>query len=205
MKRRKIFLTAIILALVLLIGGMLAYFTDSENTTNEFTLGEVDISLSEPSWTGSQGSPVEILPGQTVAKDPTVTNDGASDVYAFAQVVFPYASVTTEGSSQASAQELYSYSINDEWVEVGSAVIDATNHTSTHLYAYVGDPAESPMKALSSGDSTATVFDNVTLKNVTNPTELSGISLDIDVTAEGIQVNGLPSSANTPTAIHNLI
>ena len=55
MNKRKTMAVAIVLALVLLIGGMIAYFTDTDEATNEFTLGdEVDISLSE-TWTPADG------------------------------------------------------------------------------------------------------------------------------------------------------
>ncbi len=51
MKKRKIILTSLALALVLLIGGIAAYLTDAtQQETNTFTVGKVDITLSEPSW-----------------------------------------------------------------------------------------------------------------------------------------------------------
>ena len=46
MSRKKLILTAIILALVLAIGGILAYFTDVDTKVNKFKMGNVDIEVS---------------------------------------------------------------------------------------------------------------------------------------------------------------
>ena len=48
MSRKKLIITAIVLALVLAIGGILAYFTDVDTKINKFTMGNVDIEVLEP-------------------------------------------------------------------------------------------------------------------------------------------------------------
>jgi predicted ribosomally synthesized peptide with SipW-like signal peptide len=45
MNKKKSIAVAIVLALVLLIGGMLAYFTDKDTKTNTFTIGD-DIEIT---------------------------------------------------------------------------------------------------------------------------------------------------------------
>ena len=84
MSKRKILLlaSALCLVAVLAIGGTLAYFTDTEDATNTFTVGNVDITLTEPNWkeSGSQDAP-EVYPTEPLAKDPTVTNDGANPCF----------------------------------------------------------------------------------------------------------------------------
>lgn len=63
--------TALIASLV--IGGTLAYLTDSDTVTNTFTLGDIAITLDEPSWDDTLDGK-DLLPGApAVAKDPTVT------------------------------------------------------------------------------------------------------------------------------------
>ena len=48
MSKKKSIAVAAILAVVLLIGGLLAYFTDRDTKTNVFTLGDnIEISLTE--------------------------------------------------------------------------------------------------------------------------------------------------------------
>ena len=82
--KKKLVTGALIAAFgaVAITGGTLAYFTDEENATNTFTVGNVDITLTEPNWagSGSQDAP-EVYPGEALAKDPTVKNDGANPCF----------------------------------------------------------------------------------------------------------------------------
>lgn len=52
------------------IGGMTAYFTDTESVVNEFTVGKISIKLTEPRWNPENGK--DITPLKEVAKDPMV-------------------------------------------------------------------------------------------------------------------------------------
>ena len=71
--KKKITAIALVVCLVAVavVGGSLAYFIDEEEATNTFTVGNVDITLTEPNWTstGSQDAP-EVYPGEPLAKDP---------------------------------------------------------------------------------------------------------------------------------------
>ena len=87
MSRKKLILTAIILALVLAIGGILAYFTDVDTKVNKFKMGNVDIEVIEPSWPGNPDTPGEedkpvedIVPNQEIPKDPQIINKGSNDI-----------------------------------------------------------------------------------------------------------------------------
>lgn len=63
-------------------GATLAYFTDTDDADNVFTVGNVSIDLTEPNWAG-EGSEdaLEAYPGEALAKDPTVTNDGKNPCF----------------------------------------------------------------------------------------------------------------------------
>lgn len=66
-------------AAVLMIGAAGAwqtysYFMEKEEVTNVFTVGDFDISLKEPEWDPGDGDGVNIYPGYTVYKNPTVKN-----------------------------------------------------------------------------------------------------------------------------------
>ncbi|MGN1413014.1 MAG: TasA family protein [Anaerovoracaceae bacterium] len=69
------------LALTAVVGGTLAYFTDSTDAkVNEFTVGNVGIDLTEPNWKGD----ATLMPGKSYDKDPTITVDkGSQDAYVF--------------------------------------------------------------------------------------------------------------------------
>ena len=76
-KKKKIALLVTSLALIatLLIGGTLAYFTDSDDATNVITLGKVDGELDEPLWDDNnpEGEIGNVVPGDEIVKDPTHT------------------------------------------------------------------------------------------------------------------------------------
>lgn len=52
----------------------LAYLTQRESVTNVFTVGELKIGLKEPEWEPKEGDGVEMRPGYSVYKNPTVKN-----------------------------------------------------------------------------------------------------------------------------------
>lgn len=79
MNKKKILALCLIVCLLAtaVVGGTLAYFTDSDEATNTFTVGNVDIDLTEPKWeAGGKDEAVDAYPGEALAKDPTVTNNG---------------------------------------------------------------------------------------------------------------------------------
>ena len=84
MKKKSLALiaTAVMLVAVLVVGGTLAYFTDTDKAENVFTVGNVDITLTEPGWekTG-EAEAVDAYPGEALAKDPIVTNVGANPCF----------------------------------------------------------------------------------------------------------------------------
>ena len=65
------------------IGGTLAYFTDTADATNTFTVGNVNIELTEPGWdkVKEDKKNENVYPGQILDKDPTVTNTGANPCF----------------------------------------------------------------------------------------------------------------------------
>ena len=197
MSRKKSILTAVVLLLVILVGGMLAYFTDQETRTNVFTIGDVKITLNEAGWTNTTGTnytrteATNIAPNTTVAKAPTITNSGTNAAYVFLKVEVPVANVTV-GGTQAS-QEIFTLgTIDSAWTQV-------SHTTGTYVFAY---GTSSAMTSLASSSTTTAVFQDVTLKNLDDPTELGTTSPNITVTAYGIQTTDL--GVTTPSAIFAL-
>ena len=82
--KRKLFAMCLVAALAAtaVIGGTLAYFTDSDAAENTFTVGNVDIALTEPDWEAEGKAEAEtVYPGEPLAKDPTVENVGANPCF----------------------------------------------------------------------------------------------------------------------------
>ncbi len=207
MKKKKTITAAIVLLLVFLVGGAIAYFTDTDNATNTFTIGNVDITLTEPNWSttdednnGVPDASQDLMPGQTVAKDPTINNVSTTNpAYVFAKVEVP----CTTAASPATPVEFFNYTVNSGWTELPSAAVACTSGgTATHVYYYgTGGSLTALAKATSASTPTSTpaVFNNVTLlNNLTGNEGLTG-NKNIVVTGYGIQTQGLAST--TPTDV----
>ena len=209
MKRKRTIIAAVILLLVVAVGGAIAYFTDSDEKTNTFTIGNVDISLTETAWSStdsdSNGVPdaaENLMPGQSVPKNPVINNlSTKNSAFVFAKVVVPCTTETTP-------QEFFTYSVNtDKWTELSSAAVACTNGNATHVYYYGTSGTLTELaKATDSEHPTATdkaVFDNVTLLGTLKGNEGVTGNKDIVVTGYGIQADGLTSE--TPADVWGYI
>ena len=181
-------IVAVGLVCILAFGVISAFFTDTESQTNVFTVGKIDVELSEPSWV----EPTNILPEQEIAKDPQITNVGINDAYVFMEVVVPYASVVTatdNGTKNPVADtELFTFDVNDNWVQVGESVKDEDTKTVTYLYAY---GAIDEMTALAKDATTTTLFDYVKFANVVDGQGLEGTIQNVTVKAYAVQTTNI--------------
>lgn len=151
------------LASTAIIGGTLAYFTDNEKAENVFTVGNVDIVLTEPNWNKEEVD--DVYPGEPLAKDPMVTNNGKNPCFVRIKV---------DGLKQ--------------FGEKGD-IIFRTDYTDNKLgedwekyegyYYFKG--------VLKVGDKTDALFDQIVM-----PTGLTGSedTQPITVTAEAVQAQG---------------
>lgn len=182
MKNKKSIIAAMVLALVLVVGGVIAYFTDTDSATNEFTLGNVEIELQEPSWVAANAE--DIMPGDTVAKDPQIENTGSADAYMFLKITEPC----------YSNSPIFDFTVNTGWEAVGTART-CSGATATTVYSY---STSGTMTTVAANATTAKLFNNVTLKSTLDETAVSSFTngADIQVDAYGIQsenVTGTPA------------
>lgn len=175
MNKRKVLtlaLTACIVA-ILAIGGTLAYFTDTEDATNTFTVGNVDITLTEPNWegSGSQDAP-EVYPGEPLAKDPTVENTGANPC--FVRISVTGLDCLAPAGNITYRTDYATGKLGDNWVL----------HTDGYFYYN---------KVLAVGATTDALFDQIVI-----PTDLENgdaeTEFDVVVTAEAVQAQGAQPS-----------
>lgn len=92
--KKKIMAIALCVALlaVAIVGASLAYFTDTDNATNTFTVGNIDITLNEL----FDANNARLLPGSSsttaVQKEVTITlEDGSEDAYVWYEWLIPSA------------------------------------------------------------------------------------------------------------------
>lgn len=84
-KKKIISLCLVVCLLATAIGGTLAYFTDNDSEKNTFTVGNVDIEVTETN--AINGEPVKdnafknLMPGTKITKTPVVTNNSSEAAY----------------------------------------------------------------------------------------------------------------------------
>lgn len=223
-KKKTIAIIAILLIVALLVGGIIAYFTDTDTATNVFTIGNVDIELLEDGgWTESTSSAgiytnpsaVNLAPGAVVDKLPYISNVSSSgnSAYVFAKVTIPVYDV--DGNDSTAEEELFTCNWNTrDWTRIAATTTTAsTGVPATHVYVYAYTPAGTfnPLTTSSTtaskrgeDNSTSAIFTTATLNsNLTSDGIENIISSDIKVEAYGIQSDNL-GSANTAAAVWGL-
>ncbi|MBR6754093.1 MAG: SipW-dependent-type signal peptide-containing protein [Clostridia bacterium] len=83
-KKTIILVVSLVLALAVGLGGTLAFLTDRDSEINVFTVGNVDIDLTEDFVQGS-----ELVPGVDVEKDVVVENVGNNSAWVWTTIAIP--------------------------------------------------------------------------------------------------------------------
>ena len=206
MNKKKTVLAAAILLFMFVIGGAIAYFTDTDQKTNTFTIGSVDITLTEDGWdalpdTNDNDIPdaaEDMMPGESVTKDPLINNASTkNDAYVFAKVEVP---CTTIVAPATTSEELFTYTTNAGWTELSTAAVACTSGgTATHVYYYGTNGTLTTLaKASSSTTPTSTsnpLFSTISLRSTLKGNEGLTGEKQVVVTGYGIQTEGLTSTA----------
>lgn len=208
MNKKKTIIAAVVLMLVLLVGGLIAYFTDTETATNTFTIGNVDITLTEPLWdalTDQNNNDIpdaaeNMMPGDEVTKDPTIKNVSTTNpAYVFAEVVIPC--VTDNRDATPAYIPMFTLGqIGSGWnlMTDGACTLNATTnkYEATKVYNY---GTASAMTSLAANTAAPAVFSKITLNELIDndkvgKNELTG-NKDVVVNGYGIQTTNLSSTA----------
>ncbi len=212
MKTKKARVLILTLAMVCVIGvsGIMAYFTDGDTVTNEFTVGSISLDLTETKWVDGSGD--DITPLKTVVKNPAIYNDGINEEFVFMEISVPYDTFKTakaDGTLEtqtAVSQELFVLNGLQEnidsktWTLVGTPTVfsdDTGAQFQKSVYAYT--KGGSVMTALAPNSSTEELFTSITMKNVVEDQVLDGRNAEIIINAYGIQSNNLGGAIGDTT------
>ena len=184
----------------LAVGGTMAYLTDNESATNTFTVGKVQVDLTEPNYPGNESQDVKnLVPNQELQKDPKVTNTGVNDAIVYMTVEVPVKDVTVVGADgikgakektelfwfkdTADTQGTYANHFSDQWMELTSKGEKdaATGDTNKYVFAY--------KTAVAKDAATDNLFDKVQLKNIIENEVTAGEAQNIKVTTYAIQAS----------------
>ena len=179
---KKIAILALALCMVaaIAITGTIAYFTDEAEKTNTFTIGNVDIELSEPNWdaNGSKEAP-EVYPGEALAKDPTITNKGENPC--FVRINVTGLDCLGDAGMITYKTDYVADKLGDNWVE----------HTDGYFYY---------TKPLAVGTKTDALFDQIVIP--TGVTNGNGeLEYDVIVSAQAVQAQGAKPSFSAVEAM----
>lgn len=86
LNRKWIMVLALVMSMAMATTGTLAYLTDRDSEANVFTMGNVEIDLTEDFDQGA-----ELLPGLDIEKKPVITNTGKTEAWAWMIVSIPTA------------------------------------------------------------------------------------------------------------------
>ena len=207
MKKKSILMAAIavMLVAVLVVGGTLAYFTDTKSATNTFTVGDVKIKLDESNVNDPDGDRVTsneytgMLPGIQYKKDPVVTNTGKNGAYVRAVVTIEngmnwlglYNENVWDFPQEDTFMKLICNTLGEGWEIVGfKHVMSTQDHPTSDTVVtlkYTG--------VLAAGKATSAMFEkvmlptNATASDITTRVAQNGV-FHIDVVAQAIQADG---------------
>jgi len=117
MKKKILTLCLVVcLAATAIVGGTLAYFTDTDNETNVFTTGDVEIDLIET----FDPDNAKLMPGIDINKDVFVKNEGTETAYVRVHLAFP--SMLDSGSEDEPQYAAYNNLLH--WNFTKAAVAD---------------------------------------------------------------------------------
>lgn len=174
-------LLSIILVLCCTIGGTLAWLSaQTDPVTNTFTVGDINITLTE-----TTGTSYKIIPGGESAKNPTVTvKSGSEKCYVYVAVTN---NVKLDDNTIVATPDIDA----DKWKVVGTS-------GDTTLYRYYQDVDAS------SADVTCQVFTKVTYSDTIekgNIESLTGKTIVIDAYAHQYE-NTTQDAADTAAKAH---
>lgn len=201
LKKIVVMFAAVVLIVTATISGTLAWLTaETQEVTNTFTVGNVEISLTEHKLEDgslsktetSQGNEYHFVPGDVLPKDPYVTVGANSEsCYVFVVIEEKNNTITVNGSDEKIVQ----YSTGSNW-----ALVSGTEN----VYCYVDKDKNPKIAALGDKldeileDNQVTISDKVT-KSYVETVKESQNEPELNFKAYAIQSDNLKKDGNTVT------
>lgn len=191
-KRKALLLSVCaILLIVASVFGTLAYLTDTESALNTFTVGQVDMVLTETDVDkdgNNKANKYHLLPGHDYVKDPTIIVNVESETAYFRMIVtvnFPYALTEADLSTYRTTEldGLFVGRSENLW-QLEEKIVSADGKTVTYEYRFftTADGNTGSMPPLFQKISVPSTYDNEEIALFHGMT--------IDVEAHAIQAAG---------------
>lgn len=180
-KKSKLILFALSLTAVAAVGAgaTLAYFTDSTAVENVITMGKVDIDLEEPNFDpdDDDNEITNVLPNQLIVKDPTIT--------------------VAEDSEKCYVRTRLTFS--DNLTEKQQAELLENINIDKELWYLASDGYYYYKNAMSANEQVV-FFSEVVIPERWD-SEMAGMSIHLNVSAEAIQADNFEPSVDETTGM----
>lgn len=223
----KNLLIVMAMLVVLVVGSIGAYFTATDEASNSFTVGKIDVEITEPKWSELADANENdipdvaecVLPNQQIEKDPTVKNTSEdNDAFVFVKVTVPKKKILTSNVVNGNKEEepvttqLFQLNdINNTSKGNGKAWAGTDTYNADSWYLVKSETSEEDVNeyifaygnsagctALAAGESTTEpVFSSVTFCNAVGGQELELSTQNIKIEAFAIQATDLTASDKT--------
>ncbi|MCL2838531.1 MAG: SipW-dependent-type signal peptide-containing protein [Oscillospiraceae bacterium] len=185
--KKRIFITISLMLVVALVAlGAWAFFTNRQNATNTFTMGDgVEIVLSQPLWDLNHpvGIATDLYPGRVIQNDPTIESL-LDDCWARIELVLQDASGNPIAGSNAAAIWSIIDDINPNFT-LDTEFSDDLAGVRYYNYNYI----------LSASDGPQVLFTSMTVPADWTPTKIKQIGdFKIIVSAQAVQSAGFENS-----------
>ena len=193
-KKAAILISSLAIIAVLVIGGTLAYFTDTDNAQNVFTLGEITENTEAGTVDGHDvkpGTPTEdgisydkIVPGDWLSKEPVVSLTGTSED-AYVRVKLEVEENVPQGQEAKLMDEQKAALISEECLNFGA---DWTLGVDGYIYY-------NNKLSLAGPQATEPVFTLVKIPE-TWGNRTANVNFSIKITAELVQYDNFKPGTN---------
>ncbi len=182
-KKVLILIAALILVIGGVVGGTVAWLVDSTGpVTNTFTVGDIDIDLTE-----TTGNSYKIVPGVDIEKDPKVTVSANSErCYVFVKVEEKNWPAVTDSNNAKKVN----YAIAEDWIPLDS---------NSNIYYQVVELSEHDTELQILANNKITVSDTLTKD------EANAITTEpkLTFTAYAVQYEGMTDAADAWAKVAN--
>ncbi len=143
-KNRFVAAACILLAACLCVSGVAAYMADADKARNQFTIGGVNVELTE-----EFNPPEKLTPGVVIEKDVKVTNTGPNSCYVRVLAVFSNSDMGQYCTVDWNTTD-WVYNENDSYWYYTKAIIDG--EVTTSLFTTITLSEEIPEAAIKDFD-----------------------------------------------------
>jgi hypothetical protein len=194
-RRTLLVILSVLLVASISLGVTLAFFVkETERRANHITFGNLSIQLTEAEWEKLGPDDKITYPGRKIAKDPQVTNTGGTDAYLYLEVGVPRGDIriVENGTvTEKSNADLFTFTVNKGWeLAPDFSKVSEDGQYSIYIYAYTA-------AAVEPNGTPPPLFDHVAYVDALEGQPSMGSTLEIRISATGIQAGYLNESGDT--------